>query len=241
MSEEVLTARITADVSEAVEGFRRVDDEAKRLRVSTVDLVRGFSGLVTSSYSLYRAYDMVAKVQADTKSSQQEITKAYLHAAAIAIPGVISGIDSAIRLYTALEAALGTATVAQWLYNKALAVTHALSGPAGWAVLGVAAAATAGALAWMAMNEQQRQYNSTLEQTTRDFRDLRGELATMSPVERLQREYQTVREYYGYTVSVGNINISGANLGSSMDRGRTAEDVVKELGRRVALRGASGR
>lgn len=241
MSEEVLTARITADVSEAIEGFRQVDNEAKRLKVSTMDLVRGFSGLVTSSYSLYRAYDMIARVQADTNATQEDITKAYLHAAALAIPGVISAVDSMMRIYTMLQGSLSAATIAQWLYNKALAVTHALSGPAGWAILGIAAAVTAGALAWMAMNEQQKQYNLTLEQTARDFRDLKGELATMSPIERLQREYQIVKEYYGYTVSIGSVNVSGASLGSPLDRERSAEDIAKQIGKRVALRGAPGR
>lgn len=199
MSEEVLTARITADVSEAIEGFRQVDREAKNLKVSVGDIARGFSGLVTSSYSLYRAYDMVAKVQSDAKATQQEITKAYLHAAALAIPSVISGIDSMLRIYTMLKASLGVATLAQWLYNKALIVTHALSGPAGWAILGVAAAVTAGAIAWMAMNEQQREYSETLSDTigqTKQLVSIEEELSHISPLERLQREYVTVKRYY---------------------------------------------
>ena len=129
-AEEVLTARITADVSEAVEGFRQVDREAQSLKASAWDVARGFSGIVTAGYSLYRSYDMIARVQADANATQQEVTKAYLHAAALAIPGVISGVDSMMRIYTMLEGSLSVATVAQWLYNKALVVTHALSGHA---------------------------------------------------------------------------------------------------------------
>jgi len=115
-------------------------------------------------------------------------------------------------------------------------VTHALSGPAGWAILGIAAAVTVGAIAWASMNRQQEEYNRTLEETTRDFRDLTSELSTMSPIERLQRQYQIVREYYGYSVSVGNVNVSAGSLGSPFDRERVAEDVAKQIGHKLALK-----
>ena len=234
--EEGLTAKITADISEAVEGFKRVKREAVDLQKSVRNVATGFSGVVTAGYALYRSYDAIYRIQQKVGATQEEVAKAYVYAASIAIPGVISGVDSAIKLYTSLKAVLGTATVAQWLYNKALMVTHALSGPAGWAVLGIAAAVTAGAIAWASMNRQQKEYNRTLEETTREFRSLESELATMGPIERLQRQYQVVKEYYGYSVSIGNVNVSAASLGSPFDRERSAEDLAKRIGHRIALR-----
>lgn len=234
--EERLTARITADVSEAVEGFRKVKREAADLQSSVKDVARGFAGVATAGYALYRSYDAIYRVQQKVDATQEEITRAYIYAASIAIPGVISGVDSAIRLHTALKAVLASATVTQWLYNKALAVTHALSGPAGWAILGVAAAVTAGAVAWASMTRQQQEYNRTLSETAREFRSLESELAATSPIERLQRQYEIVKEYYGYSVSVGNVNVSATSLGSPLDRDRTAEDIARKIGHRLALK-----
>lgn len=239
--EERLTARITADVSEAVEGFRSVQNESKRLQASIGQLSYSFSGLVSSGMALYHNYERIKRAQMDVNTTAEELNALYIQMGLTTIPSVVSMIYNSVRLYTALKAVVASATVTQWLYNKALMVTHALSGPAGWAVLGVAAAVTAGTVAWMAMTEQQRRYNETLRQTTRDFRDLEGELAAMSPIERLQRQYQIVKEHYGYTVSIGSVNITSASLGSPLDRRRTAEDLAKEMGRKVALRGISGR
>ena len=234
--EEQLTARITADVSEAVDGFRQVQEETRRLRGTLGQLAFGFSGVVSAGMALYRNYEMIQKAQADTSKSAQDLGGIYAQVALTTIPAVLSMSYNLIRTYTIIKAALGTATIAQWLYNKALIVTHALSGPAGWAILGIAAAVTAGAIAWASMNRQQEEYNRTLEETTRDFRDLTSELSTMSPIERLQRQYQIVREYYGYSVSVGNVNVTAGSLGSPFDRERTAEDVAKQIGHKLALK-----
>lgn len=234
--EEVLTARITADVSEAVNGFRQVDAETRRLQASIRSLAMGFTGVFTAGMTLYSAYERVQRVQTDVEATQEEVNKAYFQAALVSIPALISGAYNVMRLYTSLRTVLASATVAQWLYNKALAVTHALSGPAGWAILGIAAAVAAGTIAWMSMNRQQEVYNQTLSETTRKFRDLEGELDAVSPIERLQRQYQIVKEYYGYTVSVGNVNVSAVSLGSAFDRERASEELAKKIGHKVALK-----
>ncbi|MDH5440567.1 MAG: hypothetical protein OEZ48_01350 [Candidatus Bathyarchaeota archaeon] len=234
--EEQLTAKITADVSEAVDGFRQVQNETKRLQTSLSQLAYGLSGVVSASMALYRNYEIVRNAQADTSKSAQDLAGVYAQVAFTTIPAVLTMSYNLVRTYTVLKASLGTATVAQWLYNKALMVTHALSGPAGWAILGIAAAVTAGAVAWASMNRQQEEYNRTIEETRREFRDLQSELSTMSPIERLQRQYQIVREYYGYSVSVGNVNVTAGSLGSPFDRERAAEDVAKQIGHKLALK-----
>jgi len=234
--EERLTAKITADVSEAVDGFRQVQNETERLQTSLSQLAFGLSGVVSGGMALYRNYEMVQKAQADTSKSAQNLGAIYAQVGFTTIPAVLSMSYNLVRTYTILKATLATATVAQWLYNKALMVTHALSGPAGWAMLGIAAAVTAGAVAWASMNRQQEEYNRTLEETTRDFRDLTSELSAMSPIARLQRQYQIVREYYGYSVSVGNVNVTAASLGSPFDRERTAEAVARQIGHKLALK-----
>ncbi|MFQ6094865.1 MAG: hypothetical protein ACE5NN_01860 [Candidatus Bathyarchaeia archaeon] len=234
--EEKLTARITADVSEAVEGFRKVKSESRDLQASIGRLSYSFSGLMSSAMALYHGYERIRKAQADANTTAEELNALYVQMGLTTVPAVISMIHNSIRLYTALKAVVTSATVVQWLYNKALVATHALSGPAGWAILGIAAAVTAGAVAWASMNRQQQEYNRTLEETTREFRSLGSELAAMSPIERLQRQYQVVKEYYGYTVSVGTINVSAANLGSPYDRERSAEDLAKKIGHKLALR-----
>ena len=234
--EERLTAKITADVSEAVEGFKKVGSESRDLQASIGKLSYSFSGLMSSAMALYHGYERIRKAQMDASTPAEQLNALYLQMGLTTIPSVVSMIHNSIRLYTALKAAVTSAALAQWLYNKALTVTHALSGPAGWAILGVAAAAIAGAVAWASMNRQQQEYNRTLEETTREFRSLESELATMSPIERLQRQYQVVKEYYGYTVSVGSVNVSAADLGSPYDRERSAEDLAKKIGHKLALR-----
>jgi len=231
--EEVLTARITADVSDAVEGLRAVQNETRSLQTTMGALVYSFSGVFSSGMALYSAYE---RIQSDAKATQEEVNRAYIFAAATTIPAVLSGFYNMYRLYHSLQAVTASATVTQWLYNKALAVTHALSGPAGWAVLGVAAAVAAGAVAWASVTRRQEEYNRTLSETTREFRSLESELAALSPIERLQRQYQVVREYYGYSVNVGSVNVSASTLGSPFDRDRAAEDLAKRIGHKLALK-----
>ena len=111
---------------------------------------------------------------------------------------------------------------------------------------------TAGAVAWMAMNQQQQQYNETLGGTvnqTQQLISLEAELGRMSPMERLQREYAVVRRFYeasadeGKTsertvsISVGRIEVSTENLGSSLDRERTAAELADQLAKKLALKG----
>ncbi|MFB0502260.1 MAG: hypothetical protein ACETWE_00300, partial [Candidatus Bathyarchaeia archaeon] len=123
--EEQLTAKITADVSEAVHGFRQVQDETRRLRASLGQLAFGLSGVVSAGTALYRNYEMIQKAQADTSKSAQDLAGIYAQVAFTTIPAVLTMSYNLVRTYTIIKAALGTATVAQWLYNKALMVTHA--------------------------------------------------------------------------------------------------------------------
>jgi len=328
--EERLTARIVADTTEAVEGFRRVEREAQRLQASVRQVAFSFSGVVTAGMALYGSFASIRNAQVAVAAAAKEVhesevtvaeyrrrlaeatrrygadsqevalilerirvneellavkeerlriahenvAKAYIYTAATVVPNLITGLESTMRLYESLRglkaavavatyaeaAAEGTkagavsaATAVQWLYNKALAVTHALSGPVGWAVLGVAAAVSAAAVAWMAAARRQDEYNRVLSRTvtqTREVLDLEGELSRLSPIERLQREYVVVKRYYeagfagrtvgvgfgGVSVSIGSIHISAGDLGSSLDRDRAAEDLAKRIGRRLALR-----
>jgi len=268
-TEEVLTARITADVSEAVEGFRAVQRESEQLKVSVKQVAVSFSGVVTSGMALYGSFERIQHSQYEVamaskdihraevtlmmlrnnltdatqrygtgsrevaeimerisvteetlavkeqrlQMAQQEVAKSYLYMAATIVPNLITGLESTMRLYESLKGvkaavavatyaeasaevtktgATSTATVVQWLYNKALAVTHALSGPIGWAILGVAGAVTAATVIWMSAQSQQEAYNKTLDTTI----DLEAELSRMTPLERLQREYVIVKKYY---------------------------------------------
>ena len=276
MAEEVLTAKIRADVSEAVEGFRQVKREADRLQVSVKQIAVGFSGVVTAGMALYSNYARIRDAQmalvsatkelheteitlaeyrkrlsevterygADSleamfimeriraqeemltykemalKKAHEELATAYITTAATIIPNLITGMESLSNLYTTLKGlkgavtvataaetaaevtkttAISAATAAQWLYNKALAVTHALSGPLGWAILGVAAAVTAATAIWLSAQRQQEAYNQTLNETvsqTRELIGLQAELGRMRPLERLYREYVIVKRRY---------------------------------------------
>lgn len=333
--EERLTARIEADVSEAVEGFRQVQREAENLQVSMRQVAVSFGGVVTAGMALYGNYERIRDAEISVASitrdvhrtevtlatyrnqlaeatqrygaSSQEaqmilerirvteeslsikeerlriahesLTKAYIYTAATIIPNLITGLDSTARLYNTLRgikpavtvatyaeaAAEGTktgavtvATAIQWLYNKALAVTHALSGPIGWAILGIAASVTAATAIWLNAQGQQEEYNRTLTQTisqTEDLIELEDELSRMSPLERLQKEYTVVKKYYetivereregcaggSVSISIGTVQVSAESLGFPFDRERTAEDFAKMMGYKLALKGVSGR
>jgi len=268
VAEEVLTAKIRADVSEAVEGFRQVQREADRLQVSVKQIAVGFSGVVTSGMALYSNYARIRDAQmalvsatkelheteitlaeyrkrlsevterygADSleamlvmerirtteemltykemalKKAHEDLATAYITTAATIIPNLITGMESLSNLYITLKGlkgavtvataaetaaevtkttAVSAATAAQWLYNKALAVTHALSGPLGWAILGVAAAVTAATAIWLSAQRQQEAYNQTLNETvsqTRELIGLQAELGRMRPLERVYHE-----------------------------------------------------
>ena len=276
MAEEVLTAKIRADVTEAVEGFRQVQREADRLRVSVRQVAVSFSGAVTAGMALYGNYARIRNAQMSLVSATKELHEteitlaeyrkrlsevterygagsleamlvmerirtteemltykemalrkahedlatAYITTAATIIPNLITGMESLSNLYTTLKGLKGAVTVAtaaetaaevtkttavsgatavQWLYNKALAVTHALSGPLGWAILGVAAAVTAATAIWLNAQRQQTAYNQTLNTTisqTRELIGLQTELGRMKPLERLHHEYVIVKRRY---------------------------------------------
>lgn len=223
--------------------------------------------------------ELLAVKEERLRVAHENVTKAYIYTAATVIPNLITGLESSMKLYESLKgiksavtiatyveaAAEGTkagavsaATLVQWLYNKALTVTHALSGPLGWAVLGVAAAVTAATAVWLNAQRQQEEYNRSITQTISQTKELIGleyELSRMSPLERLQREYAVVRRYYetvverereirsggAVSVSIGTVQVSANDLGSSFDRDRTAEDLVKRLGYKLALKGVNGR
>jgi len=158
---------------------------------------------VAAADRLRSAQNQLEEVQARVTQIQQQNTLAYV-GFAMQIPSVVSNIYGMVKALSLAKVATEAATVAQWLHAKALVVTHALSGPAGWAILGVAAAVTAGSLAWVAMNQQQQNYNKTVDETidkTNSLLGLEAELGKMSPLERLQREYSVVKRYYETAVT----------------------------------------
>jgi len=332
VAEEVLTARIRADVTEAVEGFRQVQREANRLQISIKQIAVGFSGAVTAGIALYSNYARIRNAQmalvsankelhetqitlaeyrkrlsevtrrygADSletvlimeriraqeemltykemalRKAHEDLATAYLTTAATIIPNLITGMESLSNLYTTLKGLKGAVTVAtaaetaaevtkttavsgatavQWLYNKALAVTHALSGPLGWAILGVAAAVTAATAIWLNAQRQQQAYNQTLDTTitqTEELIGLQAELGRMKPLERLHHEYVVVKRRYEMlmaerrealsrverpvAVTIGRIEVSASSLGSPYDRDRAAEDLARRLAHKIALR-----
>ena len=164
--------------------------------------------------------EMLTYKEMALQKAHEELATAYITTAATIIPNLITGMESLSNLYTTLKglkasvtvataaetaaevtktAAVSGATTVQWLYNKALAVTHALSGPLGWAILGVAAAITAATAVWLNAQRQQQAYNQTLNATigqTRELIGLQAELGRMKPLERLQHEYVVVRRRY---------------------------------------------
>jgi len=81
-----------------------------------------------------------------------------------AVMRVLAVIQSVTTLLESQKLTLYAVTAATWLYNKALAVMHALSGPTGWAILGGAMVASAVAVAWMA-SQRSMQYGGTVPET----------------------------------------------------------------------------
>ncbi len=70
-----------------------------------------------------------------------------------AVLRILSVIQSVTVWLEGLGAAMKATAAATWLYNHAMAVAHALSGPAGWAILGGAAVALG---MWATYAAQQR-------------------------------------------------------------------------------------
>jgi len=232
----------------------RVAEAQSQLNLAVEAYGPGSSQAVAASEKLRAAQNALEETQARVTQIQQQNTLAYI-GFALQIPSVVSNIYGMVKAFSLAKIATESGTVAQWLHAKALIITHALSGPAGWAILGVATAVTAGSLAWLAMNEQQRRYNETLSGTinqTQQLIGLEAELGRMSPMERLHREYVVVKRYYetfserttheeagsggSVNVSIGNVQVSANELGSAFDRDRAAEDLAKKIGHKLALK-----
>jgi len=73
MSAEELTLKISAEVSEAVEGFKRVEDESRKLQDGMRNLVTGLSGVATSAFALYNAWDNVQDMQVSVSRANLQV------------------------------------------------------------------------------------------------------------------------------------------------------------------------
>jgi len=79
-----------------------------------------------------------------------------------AVLRILAVIQSVTVWLEGLSVAMKATAAATWLYNKAMAVAHALSGPAGWAILGGAAVALG---MWSAVQWRSMQYGGIVPET----------------------------------------------------------------------------
>jgi len=73
MSAEELTLKISAEVSEAVEGLKKVEDESQKLQDGMRKLVTGLSGVATSAFALYNAWDNVQDMQVSVSRANLQV------------------------------------------------------------------------------------------------------------------------------------------------------------------------
>jgi len=73
MSAEELTLKISAEVSEAVEGLKKVEDESQKLQDGMRKLVTGLSGVATSALALYNAWDNVQDMQVSVSRANLQV------------------------------------------------------------------------------------------------------------------------------------------------------------------------